>query len=254
MARDFTKNTANYMRLGINAIAPLLNGKGAFSAHCWFNVDTLDTATNTDNRLFQVYVANGSSGFIFCIDATPATDVFKVGARSGSGDGFQTKSATSACGTGVWHSGGAVVDIAGDAITPYFNGVAEGGGAVTFGNATFTNGTPTTSFDAVGSDGAVAASQQQTDGRIAEMAIWTEALTAIEFAYLAKGYAPFLVHNKGLIFYMPLIGVTSPEPDIVSAKLGTITGTVAAAAHPPIHSPSFGDFSQAESGLLVPMG
>lgn len=236
MARDFTKDLANYMRLGTNQVGPLLNGAGAISLAAWVYPDTF-TASANNNRVIQINVAEASTGLMLAIhNGTSA--VVRVGARSQSGDSFQTGNGTSAVGTsGYTHIGG-VINIAGDTVQPYYNGAAEGGGAVTFGAATWTNGTPTTSFDAIGSDGTVGSTSPQVDGRIAEVGIWAGDIGAAGMAALAKGFSPLLVRPELLVAYFPLLGNDSPERDRVGGLSGTITGTVAKADHPRVYMPS----------------
>lgn len=235
MARDFTKDVLNYMRLGANALGPTLNGAAAVSIHAWVWPDTF-TATANTNRVIQVHIANSSTGLMLAIH-DGATGVVRAGARSQSADGFQTRSGTTVVSTSGWSHIGAAFDFAGDTITPYYNGVAEGGGAVTFGASAYTNATPTTSYDAIGSDGTPIISNQ-IDGRIAEVAVWTVDIGAAGFAALAKGVSALLVRPEALAFYMPLMGNNSPERCRISGISGTITGTVAKADHPRLYLPA----------------
>jgi hypothetical protein len=83
------------------------------------------------------------------------------------------------------------------------------------------------------------------DGNIAETAIWNRKLSAAEMQVVYR-YGPLAVSN-GLVHYMPLLGIASPEPNYGKSRLtGTITGAVLA-AHPPT-SPGFGR----ARGLFVP--
>jgi hypothetical protein len=81
------------------------------------------------------------------------------------------------------------------------------------------------------------------NGRIAEAAIWTAALTDAEVLSLARGFSPKLVRPDALVNYWPLIGRHSPELDIVGGRPLTITGTFGQAEHVGIimpRAPSFG--------------
>ncbi len=60
---------------------------------------------------------------------------------------------------------------------------------------------------------------------IAEWAFWDVELTAAEVAILGKFFSPLFVRPQSLISYLPLLGNTSPEPDIVGGHNGTLTGT-----------------------------
>lgn len=73
---------------------------------------------------------------------------------------------------------------------------------------------------------------------IAEAAIWDVALTDDEVAQLGRGYAPLMVRPSSLVFYAPLVGYASPELNYGDSALAlTLTGTPAAAPHPPIIYP-----------------
>lgn len=72
-------------------------------------------------------------------------------------------------------------------------------------------------------------------GRIAEAAIWDIALTDAQVASLAKGASPLTIQPGNLVFYAPLLGNDSPEPD----RVGGLSLTVAGATktdHPPTSS------------------
>lgn len=241
MARDFSKNTSNYMGLGVGTLGPIVNGSAFLSFHCWANVDTIDSGTN-DNALFAILIGGNLAAFTARINGSGATKLLRVGGRSGTGDGFQARNATSSFTTGTWHACGGVLDFAGDAITPYFNGVSEGGGAVTFANSTYTDSSISRSQqDAIGGQESPAPSTaSQTDGRIAELCIWfgSRAVTDDEFAGLADSVSPKLIAPDLGRIYFPLIGQGSNERDYIRGLTGTITGTVSASAHPRVYYPS----------------
>jgi hypothetical protein len=70
------------------------------------------------------------------------------------------------------------------------------------------------------------------NGDIAEAAVWNVALSALEIATLAAGVSPLLVRPSALVFYAPLSGFGSPEPDIIGRRNLTLTNAPTAAAHP----------------------
>lgn len=71
------------------------------------------------------------------------------------------------------------------------------------------------------------------NGQLAETAVWAAALTASEIESLAAGLSPMFVRPDALVFYAPLYGNDSPEPDWFGGYALTLTGTVKA-AHPPV--------------------
>lgn len=216
------------MRLGVNKINPLISGAAAVSVHAWLYPDSFSTSAD-NNRLFEFYINNGGSGILLGVhNGTSA--LVRVAGRSQAADSYQARNGTSTVSTGAWQSIGGVLNYAGDTITPYYNGAAENGGSATFGASSYTPGTPTTSNDTIGGDYQVLTANQ-TDGRLAEIAVWTSDIGASGYAALAKGVSALLVSQHTLAFYMPLLGNISPEPDYVGGQFGTITGTVAKADH-----------------------
>lgn len=72
------------------------------------------------------------------------------------------------------------------------------------------------------------------NGKLAEAAIWSAALTAPEVASLAKGYAPSMVRPGSLAFYLPMVrGLVG---DVVGGLQMTNT-SVTVAAHPRVIYP-----------------
>ena len=238
MARDFTKNTSNFMRTPTGAIGDILNGASAYSWHCWAYFDTNTQTSDSDNRICHFLInSTGGSGFIACIDANATPDLLRIYARSQSADGLQTAAAGSIS-TGQWYSLGAVVDIGGDAIRIYVDGSQVANTSVTFGATTYTDGTPSAN-DAIG--GPVPSQMttaRQIDGRLSEMAMWMRDIGTAGFAALANRVPATRINFPDI--YMPLDGKGSPEPCYVgSGLIGTITGTVGVGDHSPV-APAFG--------------
>lgn len=74
------------------------------------------------------------------------------------------------------------------------------------------------------------------DGRLAEFAIWSAVPSAGDLASLAAGVSPSCVLPSSLTDYLPLIGRTSPEPNLRGGTAGTLTGT-SQAEHPRVYYP-----------------
>lgn len=72
-------------------------------------------------------------------------------------------------------------------------------------------------------------------GYLAWPAIWNIALSDTDIAALAKGADPRLIHPEALIAFWPLLGVNSPENNLLSnAAVLSIVGSLSAANSPPI--------------------
>ncbi|MGH7178543.1 MAG: LamG-like jellyroll fold domain-containing protein [Tepidisphaeraceae bacterium] len=234
MARAFTKNTANYMSLGIGALAPLLNSAAAISISALINGTSYSTGAN-DNGIVTALISSNIIGLQLNISSNPSK--VRCGGRSTSSDGLQTSNGATTITTGAHHVGG-VLNVSGDTIMTYLDGAQDSSTAVTFANTTWTNEIPSDD-DSIGTRGATppVATSSQFDGSIAELAIWIAAIGTPNFAALAKGVSPRVILPTALVAYWPLIGYASPEIDLFGGKNGTITGTVAKAVHPRVIYP-----------------
>lgn len=238
MARDFSKNLSNYVSNSGTKIGSLLNGASAVSVAAWANADTLTTGAS-DNQIVALTIGSGFASVTLSVQGNTTPKVLRAGGRSRSDDGFQSRVATTEFTTGTWHHCGGILDISGDTITPYFNGVSEGSGAVSFAATTYTH-TSSSGVDVIGGNPGTSgptATQFQFDGRIAEIAFWAGNIGAASFAALAKGASPLIIRPDILVAHFPLIGYQSPEYDCVGGLTGTITGTISKSAHPRIIHP-----------------
>lgn len=83
----------------------------------------------------------------------------------------------------------------------------------------------TTTLTGTRTIGNQAASVTNASMRIAEFAVWSQALALADVAQMARGASPFLANPRYLIDYLPLVGRDSPEPNRTSGPAGTVTGT-----------------------------
>lgn len=85
------------------------------------------------------------------------------------------------------------------------------------------------------------------NGQIAEAAIWNVALTTAEVAALAKGLHPFFVRPANLVFFCPVGGIATPEPELRASRSMAVTGATETLLVPPAlqRGPA--------SGLIVPV-
>jgi hypothetical protein len=145
------------------------------------------------------------------------------------------------------------VDIANDAVAMYVNGVAETvTGTSLFTPTTYTPGTPTTRYDALGCDlNPPTTIQYGWDGEIVTPAVWNSALTGTDFANLAAGTWPGYIATSTLVWLAVISGLTATEPSMKGSITGTITGTLSSSTNEPqMHRPWFRDpHSDASVGL-----
>ncbi len=226
--RDFTKNASNLMTLPINSIGPLVNGAAKISIHCWAYVDTLTSSgvLQNDNGLLSVVINNTIVGLRMGLadeDGGGNTGYLYVAARAAAAETTRIVETLSSIAVGAWYSLGGMVNIGGDFITPYINGVATNGAAASFTAGTYTNGTPT----AVDRIGAIAAlTTGQLDGRLMEIAIWNDDITAANFLALKNGATADTIMRSNLVFYLKLDGGEHGEAGPEVSEVGNISATI----------------------------
>ena len=91
------------------------------------------------------------------------------------------------------------------------------------------------------------------NGPIAEVAVWSVALTAGEAAAYNAGCPAYMIRPKSLLGYWPLWGLVSPEPDLSGLKFAlTLTGAPAKANHAPVTlwTPKWAQFAELPADIL----
>lgn len=228
MARSNTGNVANWLQVDSCAITGTDNKPHTIS--CWFYPANLTSTMNL------VAIGNPAAP-----SGEYAVLLFDGANAYGNGDNliiFDNTGgveATSTAGPGaanVWYHAAGVFAAA-NSRAVYFNGANKGTNAtsLTLDSSGF-NRTwigvyrpDTTSFSPL-------------NGRIANVGIWDVVLTDAEIAALGKRASPLLVRPASLVFYAPIFGRTSPEPDFSGARNLTVNGTMAQAEHAPMVYPS----------------
>lgn len=242
MSRYFAKVATNVMSVGLGSagIGGLINGASKISvAAKVMAVDAL-AAFATGNGIVGVKVDGASAGVFMCLDPVTASpnNRLRCIVRSVSTDAGQVCAGSTNLSMSTAYSIGLLADIAGDSLTSFINGAVDTGPtAVTFGNTTWTLGTPTID-DSIGQHGAALGDvNSYFGGNVSEVAVWTDDIGAAGHAAYNKDISPLQIMPDKLVFYLPLVGRVSPEPELVSKRVGTITGTIAQAAHPRVIRP-----------------
>lgn len=89
-------------------------------------------------------------------------------------------------------------------------------------------------------------------GYIAEVGIWSVALTAAEIASLGVGVSPILIRPASLVAYWPIIGEFSPEIDLKGRFEMTVSGAVKA-EHPRAYKPRSPIIPRKAAANVVPV-
>jgi hypothetical protein len=184
----------DYITFGNGALNPTLSGASAITIQAWLRPDTITSAAR--NRVINYYVDGTNTGGMININASGNIE---VGGRSVTGDSFQSL-AGSAASLGNWYFVSGILDFANDTITLYING-EKTSSSVTFGNSTYTTGTPTL-FDGIGSSGNPA---EYFGGIIDDVKIYKYARTGAQIAYDYNRGAPVgwwkFDENQGTTIY-----------------------------------------------------
>ena len=184
MAYDFD-GTNQYL----SASAPINGQTKPFTLACWFNSDTV-----TANQ-YLVSLSEASGG-AWAISAHGGLSGDPVLAIQTQGTGWAASTAAYTANT--WNHACGVFN-ATNSRTVYLNG---GNNATN----TASEGTrPAATNLHIGVTRFNGSFTQHTNGRIAEVGIWSAALTAAEIASLADGMTCDKVRPQSLVFYAPLV-------------------------------------------------
>ena len=170
----------------------------------------------------------GSAAYYLRLDGTTGQIAFGWT----NGGSFNTYALTPPAATaGVWQQVGCAFDWA----SPGSVQLALNG-AVTTVNRNLGSGTTPDDPNVVETIGNRFDDAHQFDGKIAEVGAWDRVLTAAEWAVLGTFASPLAV-ARGLVIYLPLIGRTGTEPELMSHNTGTVTGA-GRAEHPRVFYPT----------------
>lgn len=223
MARDFTASTSNFLRENTNGD---VNAPGStITVHAWINPDDVGSTRSVIGRWGN---ANGNRQFLIQILAQ------KVNVNIGDATGNDNVSGATSVSTGAWHSVALRKNGSGaGALQAWLDGAQDG--------STTSNRNAQSLGNVAGSQFRISLNSNSVnpfDGRIAECAIWLEALTDAELVALSRGVSPFAVRPGSLLHYWPVWGQASPENDLDSSPANlVVVGTLAAADHAPVGRP-----------------
>lgn len=172
--------SSNYVDLGLGKIGPQLNGATSVTISSW-----IYPRDSTDGRIHNI-VIDYSSGALTGATMGWASGSWRVGGRSITADAFQ--STTTTVPLNQWTHIVGIINYSGDNITIYKNGVQVTSTAATFGQNSWTQGTP----QAVGNDmlGAyVSLTTEYFNGLADEIRVYNRALSAQEVKTLYQSGA-----------------------------------------------------------------
>lgn len=238
MAREFTKNLANYISLGIEGMKASVGGKAALSIHCLCYIRSVSAEVN-GNPLIHILIDDpGTVGFSLNIDAgtTAGSNFVRLNGRSSAADARQGRSGTTNLPLNTWIAIGGVMHYFNDTISPVYEGDIQNAGAATFGQTSLTYGPTPHHPDGLGVYAPGTTAQvvgSMFDGYIAEMGIWGGDIGLAAFEELAARRVPYKVRPDLLTNYWPLDGRQgTTEQDYISRVTGSISGSIPIVRHP----------------------
>lgn len=218
MARAFPGSGTNYYNVG--DVAPIDITGTALTVACWHK------PTTTPGQ--SIVAKSNAAGTNSQYDLQLLSNVVRFFIGNAGGGSIDAVSGATTVTTGAWHHLCGVKNGTGaGALKVYLDGAQDGSGT---SNLTIANSTQPLRFGTA-SD----LTTCQTNGPLAEIAIWDVALSAAEIAALAKGVSPLLIRRDHLKGYWPLYAVGSTEADLSGgASPASLTGTINAADHAPV--------------------
>jgi len=223
MARNFDE-TDDYLEVTADAA---VNGLTTYSIGCWVTRESggesgygrlAQKGPNTaPNRYWRIENDNEGAGWgmIFVAEWSSAQGAWSIAYPDTAWHHHLiTYDATSTANNPLWYLDGASQSVT-ERITP--------SGTLATDNNEFNIGSSTTR-------------SLTWDGSIAEFAIWNRILTPGEAKGLGAGFSPVYYPN-GLVFYCPIFGNNSPEPELMKGTGAVVLGA-AKVAHPRIIYPA----------------
>lgn len=221
MSRDFTNSSSNFLSHATGT--PNLTGT-AITMHAWINADTVTGTRHVCGRWGNAIARRQT---LIQINSS------KVLVAVGDAAGNDNVSGATNVSTGVWHPIGMRKNGTGaGALSAWLDGSSNG--STTSNRSAQSLGAVTGTQWRVGLD---SNSTNPFDGRIAEVAAWTVALSDAEMVALAKGVCPLLIRRADLKIYTPIwaVGASTDEVDFSGAGLNlTVNGTLNLADHAPV--------------------
>lgn len=230
MARDFPGTDNNLLQTSGSpgSLSAIITAEGAYSMAAWIRPD----AVNAEGTVVSKY--NGF-GPILRLLSNAKMGFFTVDAGSAGQEAIGATSLSAS----VWSHVGGSWDSS--TMRVWVNGVMDGSTAMN------------TQHTSQAGDWAIGCRPGGTvgfNGLIAEVALWSVALTADEFASLAAGVSPRRIRPESIVAYWPLYGSSYPEPNYAGQAGTTYMGQIGTVGvgtlNPPVSPFEFADQDEAE--------
>lgn len=241
MAFDFDDASSQALSFG-----DVLDTSPDLTVSAWVNVD--DTAARHMIASKWEGVSGNNRSWLFEVNTGGTLRSFV--SSDGTFQSGNTASSTGTLSAGTWAHCVCVFDGSNTDIRMYLNGSSDG--TDTTSAATIHSGTGRLLIGAEDDQGpAVNNVRNEMDGKVAEFALFGQALTAGDAAQLATGASPLFLAGKGLILYCPLVRARN---DLIGGLTAALVGTPSASAHSPVIYPTVPIFmaAAAAAGTIAP--
>lgn len=236
MARNFILANTEEIRFG-SAIATFFNSSPTNSTIlAKARISTLGEATDRSILSIGSTTESNSIYTLLKVMGTGAgadVDKLRTFIQSDSGNENVLEFSAAAFTTNLWHTVGQIKT--GNLVQVVLkNVISTGGTPPTFGTWSDLN---TFDIGAVASGSTTRLADNFMGGDVAEVAVWSVALTQSEIDAYDAGMSPLLIRPQSLIFYSPLYGVSANSEVDLSGQnngVGTLINTPAIASHPPV--------------------
>jgi len=240
MARNFNTGGADYLS-NTDTTAAVTAYPATLA--CWFNSNNITGGYD----LINVCPSASDVGYFrLIISGNIAGDPVR-GLTNGSG-GTHVAATSTAYSANTWHHA-CSLHISSTSTKVYLDGGSEG--TDTAPTVTMPGGINRTNIARLNRSSPAG----DFDGELAEAAIWDVELTLNEIGMLAAGISPAHVRPGSLKWYVPILGVSDPEPDFSGdGRSPDVFGSLPVANHPPV-APMFGfDHTDTRVGVAAAPG
>ena len=198
------------------------------------------TSSGTFSSVFGVFDDGATEGLMVQINSNKAeeetADTMRFYVRDGDAGDDGAEFTVAAFDDGSWHHH--ALTRTGVTTAYYFDGASQ---SLTYQTGQDELGTGTLTIDRVLSLGARnvrGVFGQYSDISLAEFAIYSDNLTVVDIGSLSDGFSPKMVRPNVLLRYWPMSGRTSPEIELITGDLATLTGDDTFIDHPRIIYPA----------------
>ena len=236
MARETARGVFNnYLSLGLNGLGARLHGADVVSVVARVRWDTWHASGVQGDDILGVFSEVAAAVRTMCsalVGTVGADRVLQGGGRSAFADGFQICNGSTPLSLSQWYAVGVEWDYAAGEMRVYLDGSLDGTSAPTWSSTTYVHSAVTGTYvDSLMQNFASGSSLRALDGSLSEVAVYRVALGVAGHTAYARGASPLRIATP--LDYYPILGRSSPEPDLCGGPSAAIVGAAPQITHPP---------------------